>query len=203
MHLDLQPGPVGRLAEVNDLFVGIVEDAVTALGVHIGRVHGRVMGAEATVQRALKAAADPRQLPDVHGLGIDAKLHPVGQPRGKDLLHGDVEIGHKAHAADGVHHTDTLGGHEVHRPLHIREQLGNGERAGDIIGDGKKGLLIHLPGVGVEAAQRPQLFLQLLQQLGIDDAGVSVVLDDHDLLIRADAVKLLPADKAALPNRIG
>ena len=43
MHFDLQTGAICLLAEVNNLFVRIIQNAVTALGVDIGLLHGGIV----------------------------------------------------------------------------------------------------------------------------------------------------------------
>ena len=208
VHFDLQAGAVGRLAERGHLFIGIIQHAAAALSVDVRGVHGGVVGAEAAVQRALKAAADAGQRAPggcfyVQRLGENPQLEAVAQRFGKQLFKGDIQVGNEAHAADGMHHADAAAGLEVHRRLHIAEQLDQRQRACDIIRKLEEGLLVHFAGVGMIAAQPAHFGVQFMEQFAVDNAGVAVVLDHHDLLIGADSVQLFPADQAALPDRIG
>ena len=166
------------------------------------------MGAEAPVQRALKAPADAGQLPfksdpHIHGLGEDPQLEAVLQGLGEQLFKGDVQVHGKAHAAHRVHHADAPGGHIVHRRLHVVHQVHQGQGAGDIVGELEEGLLVHLARVRVVAAQVLHLAAHALKQGRIHDAGVAVILDHHHLPVGTYGVQLLPADEAVLPHRVG
>ena len=97
---------------------------------------------------------------------------------------------------------DSAGRLKIRRLLHLGEQVDDGKAAGDIVRDLEEGLLVHLSRVRMIAAEAPDLGVKLLQELGIDDAGMAVVLDDHRFLVRASGVQFLTADQAAFPDGI-
>ena len=100
-------------------------------------------------------------------------------------------------------HADALGGQMVGGELHIADQLHRGNGTADIIGKGKECLLIHLAGVPVIAPEVLDLVLQDIQKHGVHHAGMAVVLDHEQGLVRADLIQLLPGDELPFRNRVG
>ena len=151
MNLDLKAEAVGFFAKFDDPFIRVIEHAPAVCPL-IGFQHRRIHGAEAAVQCRFKAAADPWQLPfhrliDIQGLHVYPHLHPVVQAGGKPPLQIHVQIQGETHSADGMDHADALSCHIIRRPLHTLNQLYHGDRIGHVVGDGKKGLLVHLSGL--------------------------------------------------------
>ena len=139
----------------------------------------------------------------VHALGKDPDLESVFQPLGKELFQGDVQIPREAHAADGVDAADAPACLEIHRRLHIVDQLGDGQGIGQRVGKGEKRLLIHFPRVRVVATQVLDPAFHGVQKPGIDDAGVAVVFYHHDLLAGTHGVQLPAADEPPLLHAVG
>ena len=208
VQLDLQSRPVGVLAEIHDLLIVVVQHALAAGFVGVGGVQRRVVGTEAAVQRAGKAAADAGKMPaggrfHVHALGEYPDLEPVFQSLGKELFQCDVQITREAHAADGVDAADPPACLKIHRRLHIVNQLGNGQRIGQRVGEGEKRLLIHFPRVRVVAAKVLYLAFHGVQEPGIDNAGVAVVFYHHNFLVGTHGIQLLTADEPPLLYTVG
>ena len=208
VQLDLQSRPVGFFAEIDDLLIVVVQHALAAGFVGVGGMQRCVVGTEAAVQRAGEAAADAGKIPaggrfHVHALGEYPDLEPVFQPLGKELFQCDVQIPREAHAADGVDAADSPACLKIHRRLHIVNQLGDGQRIGQRVGEGKKRLLIHFPCVRVVAAKVLYLAFHGVQESGIDDTGVAVVFYHHNFLVGTHGVQLLTADEPPLLYAVG
>ena len=130
-------------------------------------------------------------------------MEPVFQSLGKELFQCDVQIPREAHAADGVDAADPPACLKIHRRLHIVNQLGNGQRIGQRVGEGEKRLLIHFPRVRVVAAKVLYLAFHGVQESGIDNAGVAVVFYHHNFLVGTHGVQLLTADEPPLFYTVG
>ena len=170
VHFDLQSGAVRGLAEIDHFFIAVIQHAVAAERVDVRFVHGRVVRAEAAVQRALEAAADARKFAalrdaHVHRLREHAQLESVAQSLCKQFFKRDIEIHRKPDAADRMHHADAARREKVHGILHVFHQIDERERAGNIVGKTEKRLLIHLARVGVIAAQILDLRVHFFKQL--------------------------------------
>ena len=157
VHPDLQTGAVCRLTEFRHFFIRIVEYAAVRR-VFIRREQCRIHGTEASVKRCLKTAPDSRKLPlyrliHIERLHKHAHLHAVCDAARKKTLQIDVQISRKADAADRMDHADAARSQIVQRLLHVRHQLHRRERSCDIIRDGEKCLLVHLPGILMKTAQ--------------------------------------------------
>ena len=207
VDLDLHSLPVGFLAEIGHLFVGVIQHT-GVVGTLIRFQHGGIGGAEAPVQSGIEAAADPGEsaplgFQHIHGLEVYTHLQAIAQTLGEPILHVHIQIHGVAHAADGMDHTDAFGCQMVGGELHIAEQLHRRNGAADIVRKGKERLLIHLSGVLVIAPEVFRLLLQDIQELRVHNAGVAVVLDHEQGLVRADLIQLLTGDELLLRNRVG
>ena len=193
MHLYLKACSVRRFAKLCYLLIGIIQNSIAAFRIHIRLKHCSIVRTKASVKGALKAPANPGQFSalchfDIHWLRKHTQLESVLQGLCKDLLKGDIKIHCKTDTAYSVYHTNTMLSHEVSSIHHVAEQFCQRKRTGNIIGKPKKCFLIHLASVWMISSQVFHLIFHLIQQLGVDNTGMTVMLDYHNLLIRANCV---------------
>ena len=102
-----------------------------------------------------------------------------------------------------MHCADSDGCHIVHGTLHILHEFYDGQRMGNVVGDGEKSLpgSSHRYRDGNRAAL--QASSEVFQQQGIDNAGMPVIFHDHRRLIRTDFIQFIPADQVSFPYRTG
>ena len=207
MDLNLHTLPVGLFTEFGHLLVGVIQDA-GVVGAHIGLKHCGIRRAKAPVQSGIKASADSGELASlgllhIHRLEVHTHLQTIAQTLGEPVFHIYIQIHCIAYATDGMDHTDALRGQMVGGGLHIADQLHRGNGTADIVGKGKKRLLIHFTGGLVIAPEIFCFLLQNVQELRVHHTGVAVVLDHEQGLVRTDLVQLLPSDELLLRNRVG
>ena len=150
MHLDLQPLAVGPFRELDHLFIPVKEDPPVLGIVGVRLPQRRILAAEAAVQGRGEASPHAGKLPllhlaEIHGLEEEPGLETGIEPLSQDRLHGDIQSRGKPDAGYGVHHADPFFRHRIDRPEHVPDRPQGGDLFGDEIGDGEKGLLVHLP----------------------------------------------------------
>ncbi len=95
-------------------------------------------------------------------------------------------------------HADSVLRLIVDSAVHVGKELRDGDGVRDVVGDGEEGLLVHLAGVGVVAAEVFDLALHLFQESRVDDTGVAVIFDEEKRPLGVNGVQLFAADKRSL-----